>query len=74
MAMSPPPTPNFLGAYKLRVISEIKVIVGIRNPPPSRTHRVLKHEYIVVHAANSNAFHSELAPPITENSISNCFL
>lgn len=83
MAMPPPPTPNFLGAYKLRVknwsenqeiISEIKVIVGIRNPPPSRTHRVLKHEYIVVHAANSNTFHSELAPPITENSISNCFL
>lgn len=45
--MAMPPTPNFLGAYKLRVknwsenqeiISEIKVIVGIRNPlPPAHT-------------------------------------
>lgn len=40
--METPPTPDFLGAYKLdvknwsenqEIISEIKVIVGIRNPP-----------------------------------------
>lgn len=78
---APPPPPDFLGAYKLHVknwsenreiISEIKDIVGKRTP--SRAHRILKHEYIVVHAANSNTFHFELAPPITENSISNCLL